>query len=60
MSSFGGIIGSVVGGLITEYTVSRYCLYFVAALGILIMFQALVMSSDIEIADENVIEMSFC
>lgn len=60
MNSFGGIIGSIVGGLITQYSVPRYCFYLVAALGLLIMIQAFIMSSDIEMADVNVVEMSLC
>ena len=60
MNSFGGIIGSIVDGLITQYSDPRYCFYLVSALGLLIMIQASILSSDIEMADENVVEMSLC
>ena len=52
MLGCGGIIGSVAGGFITQYSSSRYVFYVTASLGVLITVQAFVMDSSIEANDE--------
>jgi MFS family permease len=47
----GGIIGSISGGLITEYTESRYVFYVCAIFGVLITAQACSLNKQIEASD---------
>jgi hypothetical protein len=45
MLGCGGIIGSVAGGFITQYSSSRFVFYVTASLGVIITVQAFVMDS---------------
>jgi len=58
MLGLGGVLGSVIGGVMTEYAEARYCFYFTSVLGLLVSIQAFLMSKSMEIADQNVITLS--
>jgi predicted MFS family arabinose efflux permease len=55
MVGFGGIVGSVAGGLINEHSSPRFCYLFTAGLGFFTMLLAVLMNKQIENADESVI-----
>jgi len=51
MLGLGGVFGSVAGGLITQYTESRYVFYVCASFGVLITAQSISLSKSIESSD---------
>ena len=58
MLGFGGILGGVTGGVITQYGSTYLIFYIFGALGFFIALSGFLMSSDIEADHMSVINMS--
>jgi MFS family permease len=55
---FGGIIGGVAGGIITQYFNTHWIFYIYGSMGFLIMISGYLMNNDIEAEQISVIQMS--